>query len=514
MKIGAKLMFAVFVPVLVAIVVCAALAFTYQAMETALENGDTVRLVRSSITELNHLLFSYVSYREERPKEQFLAECDSLSRIIGGIHLQNPEQQRLLEDVRSSALAMKDPFLKLVSMTAPSAQAGSDDLSKEVEDLLVGQLLTRSHRADMSASILRSMVDDEISEIHTRTTVLIFLVVTLASALLTLVLVRTRRRITTSLTKLRKGTEVVRSGNLDYTITVEREDEIGELTHAFNHMTASLKEVTVSKSDLEREMVERKRAEEALRRARDELETRVEERTADLAKANAVLRDLSARLLSAQETERKRVAADLHDTIGSCLTGVKFRVESALQQISKTPKIAQQSLNGILPMVQEAVSECRRIQMDLRPSMIDDLGLLPTLSWFCRSFNQTYPGIRIEQKIDVAEGDIPDPLKIVIFRVTQEAMNNVAKHSEAGLVRFSLQKLDDRLELGLHDNGRGFSLEEAHSRKDAGKGLGLASMKERAELSGGAFRIETAQGQGTLIRASWHLFEDGRRTNV
>ena len=307
MRISAKLILAVFLPVLVALIVCVALAFTYRSMEVAHENGDTVRRVRSSITELNHLLFSYVTYREERPKEQFLAECDSLAKLIGGIHLQDSEQQRFLGDIRLSTQAMKDPFLKLVSVTDPSSATGGDELSKKEEERLVGQLLTNSHRADRSASLLRNLVDDEIYSTHTKTTALIFLVVTLATGLLTFVLVRTRRRITTSLAKLRKGTEVVRSGNLDYTIMVERDDEIGELSHAFNQMTASLKEVTVSKSDLEKEMVERKRAEEELRKAHDELEMRVEERTAALAKANEALRDLSARLLSAQEVEGKEL---------------------------------------------------------------------------------------------------------------------------------------------------------------------------------------------------------------
>jgi signal transduction histidine kinase len=217
------------------------------------------------------------------------------------------------------------------------------------------------------------------------------------------------------------------------------------------------------------------------------------------------LRDLSVRLLSAQEDERKRIAADLHDTIGSCLTGVKFRLESAIQALSQSPETAPGSLNSMLPMIHEAAEECRRIQMDLRPSMIDDLGLLPTLSWFCRTFNQTYPGIRIEQKMDIAEGDIPEPLKIGLYRVTQEAMNNIAKHSKADLVRFSLRKLDDSLELVLYDNGRGFSLEEMFGKKNAVKGLGLASMKERIELSGGSLNIESAQGEGTNIRASWPL---------
>ena len=143
--------------------------------------------------------------------------------------------------------------------------------------------------------------------------------------------------------------------------------------------------------------------------------------------------------------------------------------------------------------------------MDLRPSMLDDLGLLPTLSWFCRRFQAVYSGIRVEQGIDIQEHEVPNALKIVIYRVTQEAMNNIAKHSKADRVHLSLQKIDYRIELMLQDNGRGFDPEEAVSLESTKRGLGLTSMRERIELSGGFFDIESIEGKGTMIRASWPL---------
>jgi PAS domain S-box-containing protein len=235
-----------------------------------------------------------------------------------------------------------------------------------------------------------------------------------------------------------------------------------------------------------------------LHTSREELEMRVKERTADLAQANEALRQLSARVLSAQEDERKRVAGDIHDTLGSSLNAIRFRVETA-------SSAASESLNALMPVVREAVEECRRMQQDLRPSMLDDLGILATLSWFCRRFGTTYPGIRVEQKIGVQESEAPDSLKTPIFRITQEAMNNIAKHSKADLIILSLKGEGKRIELTIQDNGMGFDVEGMLSRGRSQRGLGLESMRERVELSGGAFTIESTHGQGTLIRASWGI---------
>jgi len=258
--------------------------------------------------------------------------------------------------------------------------------------------------------------------------------------------------------------------------------------------------------------IQRKRAEEALRerslelqQLNETLEQRVAERTAELATTNETLRHLSTKLLSAQEDERKRIAGDLHDTLGASLAGIKFKGERALEQIGDPANAASESLNTIIPEIQEAIEECRRIQMDLRPSTLDDLGLLPTLSWYFRRFRSIYSGIRIEHEIDIQEGDVPHSLKIVAFRVTQEAMNNIAKHSQADLVCLSLRKKDRSLELILRDNGRGFNPEKVGSQETTTRGLGLTSMRERTELSGGSFNFESTEGKGTIIRASWPI---------
>jgi signal transduction histidine kinase len=216
------------------------------------------------------------------------------------------------------------------------------------------------------------------------------------------------------------------------------------------------------------------------------------------------LRFVSSELLRIQENERKRISREIHDSLGQSLSAIKFKIESITQQMreSRYKKMAE-SLETVLPIIQGSIEESRRIQMDLRPSILDDLGIIATLTWFSREFQQTYSDIRIDKEIVIQENEVPDNLKTVIYRISQEALNNIAKHSEADLIHFSLKKAADRIEMTIQDNGRGFDPEETLSVEASRKGLGLTSMRERAELSGGSFTVESTVGKGTIIKAVW-----------
>jgi signal transduction histidine kinase len=215
------------------------------------------------------------------------------------------------------------------------------------------------------------------------------------------------------------------------------------------------------------------------------------------------IRVLSSKLLEAEEKERKRIAQDLHDIIGSSLTAIKYGLEKHIDNVDEDRELEKASLDQLVAMVKDTIKETKRISRSLRPSILDNLGILATIKWACREFQEVYSDVRIEKSLEVREEEVLESLKTVIYKVLQEALNNVAKHSEATLVRLHLRKTEENLELSVEDNGRGFDLKEVLSKKNLGTGIGLASMKERAELYGGSFEVLASRGRGTIIRVSW-----------
>lgn len=214
------------------------------------------------------------------------------------------------------------------------------------------------------------------------------------------------------------------------------------------------------------------------------------------------LRLLSAELLKSQEQERKRVAGELHDSIGSSLSAIKFSLEDYMERLAPDRAEAE-SLRSLVSMVQHAIDETRRITTDLRPSILDDLGIVATIDWFCRHYQTVYTNIRVEEKIRILEERIPEPLKIVIFRIIQEAFHNAAKYSKAEQVEISLYEEDCSVHLLIRDNGVGFDVSARGAPEGLMKGLGITGMKERAELSGGKLDVRSAMGMGTTINAVW-----------
>jgi PAS domain S-box-containing protein len=273
------------------------------------------------------------------------------------------------------------------------------------------------------------------------------------------------------------------------------------------------------------DITEQKNFEKALRDAHQELEKRVEDRTSELLaaiellnreikirkqavnalkKSEAELQLLSERLLMIQEEERERMARELHDSVGQNLTFVKMSLEFCLKNLLKQDfEEVYHSLTNLIPSIQKAINEVRHICSGLWPAMLDQVGILKTIQWLCEDFENCNPDLFVDTGIDLLEQDIEKELKIVIYRIVQEAFNNIAKHSRADRVYISIKKDEGHTRLTIRDNGIGFETESFSAKNNHKMGIGLSSMKKRTEVSGGSFFVDSKPGAGTQITAIW-----------
>ncbi|HVP79466.1 MAG TPA: PAS domain S-box protein [Thermodesulfobacteriota bacterium] len=255
-----------------------------------------------------------------------------------------------------------------------------------------------------------------------------------------------------------------------------------------------------------RDITDRKQAEAALQQRtlelqylNETLEQRVKERTEELA-------NLSSQLVSAQENERQRVSYDLHDNVWQMLVAIRFEIERLFSRRDKADWAAlQKKSKEVMANILEAVGKIRSMQGDLWPYVLDDIGVLATIDWYCRDFEKNHSGLIIESRTNLEEDEVPSSAKIVIYRVMQEAMSNVLKHSQANHVSLSLDNNAHNVQFTVVDNGIGFDPEGTFVKRNPWGGLGLLGIKARVELSGGKFEVESSQGKGTTVRATWTL---------
>ena len=266
------------------------------------------------------------------------------------------------------------------------------------------------------------------------------------------------------------------------------------------------------------------RAQDALERLNANLESRVRTRTQALADANRDLRSeiirrgqaegalrasrnellaLSEQLIGAQEGERKRIAVELHDSVGQSLSAVKYTLERGLEMLRR-PETGDPVavLQLAVRRIQETAESIRSISTHLRPRILDDLGAVSAAQWFCRQFAETYPALAVVADLRIGDRQVPARLATVVYRGLQEMLNNVSKHSKAGQVLVNLSLEDNELLLQVRDNGVGIEVASDESRR---QGSGLRNLRERAQMTGGHFSVTRAPGSGTLAQLSWRL---------
>jgi len=266
----------------------------------------------------------------------------------------------------------------------------------------------------------------------------------------------------------------------------------------FHELKNSEQELQRASQDLERKVRERTRV---LRATVEDLSEEVKKRLA----AENMLRQLSRKSIDALESERKSVAKELHDSIGASLAAIKFILEDVRSTMSTNLEHPLQQIQKAIYYLADTIQESKRISARLRPLTLEELGLLPTIKAYTRQFEELYKDIRVDLKVTATEEQIPDHLKIVVYRILQEALNNIGKHSRAARVWICLSTDQRMVRFRLQDNGVGFDVDEAVSAGHGLQGYGLQSMRERTEIIGGSFSLTSSPGQGTCIAVALPL---------
>jgi signal transduction histidine kinase len=286
------------------------------------------------------------------------------------------------------------------------------------------------------------------------------------------------------------GNLMVGNKNTDY----EKED--CELLEAIADKIAPILAARLEKNKSEKE---RKKAQQSLKEARDELEIRVEERTTELAKSRETLRMLTGQLISVQEEERRRLARELHDDLTQRLAILAIDIGKLEAQVTSDSNTFTPKLKDIKQRIIDLSADVHDISRQLHPSIIDDLGLRQAIESECTNFTKR-EGILINYHSKEIPSKIPKQISVCLFRVVQESLRNVARHANVKQANVSLLNDNNDIILTIEDSGVGFDINKDHKM-----GLGLVSMQERVHQIKGSFSIKSELGQGTKIKVTASL---------
>ncbi len=242
-----------------------------------------------------------------------------------------------------------------------------------------------------------------------------------------------------------------------------------------------LEVMTASNRKLEQEIVRRKKLEQALKTSEQQL------------------RQLSHEILLAQEKERKRISRELHDTVLQTLVGISAHLASLTPKLADNPQNLQRKIKETKRLVEKSLAMVHRFAVELRPTVLDDLGLIPALLSFMKDFMKR-TGVRARLTAYEAVNQLPLDQSAVLYRVALEALNNVGTHAQAGAAEVQIKKLPDWVCLTIKDDGKSFDVKSVLRTKGIGR-LGLLGMRERLQMVGGKFSIKSRPGHGTTVTA-------------
>jgi len=254
-------------------------------------------------------------------------------------------------------------------------------------------------------------------------------------------------------------------------------------------------ELAASNLELSLEITQRKAMEEALKKSERHYSQLLEQSD----RLQEQLRRLSRQILSAQEDERKKISRELHDVIAQTLTGINIRLAALKKEAVVNTKGLDRNIARTQRLVEKSVNIVHQFARELRPAVLDDLGLIPALHSFMKIFSAR-TGIRTRLTAFAGVEQLETARRTVLYRVAQEALTNVDRHAQASQAEVRIQRLDGAICMRIKDDGKGFQAERL-SHRNRNKRLGLLGMRERLEMVSGNFIVESAPGKGTTIQA-------------
>ncbi len=436
--------------------------FLNRKLEAKFRDLRTSSQIRIHFDQLQNITNDYFLYPTERAEQQWRILHGELLRILNSQKHLGFQRKYQTEDPGDEMQLMGDAFNKLAVAIGKSGMS-RDAAKKEFQNRLITQITLTAREIGTAFDNISRNIEDEVLSLQRSATIIDIVGLVLVVSFILWISSFLSRSVVQPVLKLHEGAEIIGRGNLDFRVEPAGPGEIRELSHGFNQMTANLSNLKAS-----------------------------------LQKSQEDLRYLASQLIVAQEKERQYLGLELHDDLGQLLMVLKMQLRAVQRNLPTESAEIKAELENALDFVNEIVERIRRLSRSLRPSVLEDMGLSTGLKLLFEDF-QKYHGLELSIDMDDVEKSFSWEHQILIYRIFQESLTNVAKHSGGTGVNISIRKQDGAVAFRMRDNGKGFNLQEVLGKSANNRGLGLAAIDERVRMMGGDLKLWSRPGQGTHL---------------
>jgi signal transduction histidine kinase len=486
-------------------IVSGSVFITSRQVEQLNEQQEIAHSIERGASDLGYLSNDYLLYRERQQHTRCESKFSSISFDLSKLNPRSPEQQAIVDNIRENRQRWQAVFGDVAEALDSSSKLWDSSADEAFMQVAWSRMAVLNQGIVFDGMRLEDLLRNQKDRLRQRHIHLIVALMVIFGGYFVANYGIVYRRTLKSISDLQAGTQIIGSGNLDYVIQAKYPDEIGELTHAFNTMTANLKRITASKADLEREMAQRRKAEEELRTSRDELEMRVQERTAELEQRARQLSLLASELTLAEEHERRRLAGILHDNLQQLLVAAKMKMEVLSYRTGPEQK---PDIENVLDLIHQSLKVSRSLTAELSPRLLQLGGLSAALKWLGRWMGEMY-GLTVDLSVDPLLDPKREDYSVLLFQSVRELLLNVVKHAGVTSARVEMRKDEEgQHRITVSDHGVGFDSEAIWKNQNAGTGLGLFGIRERMTLMGGGFEVESRPGMGASFSLILPVSED------